>query len=52
MSRNAEGGMQQATNVNLVTWMLLKIKNSPIWAHKLNENMKVVKIAMVQVLKE
>jgi hypothetical protein len=45
-------GMWQATNVNLITWMLLKIIDSPILAHKLNEYMKVVKITMVQVLSE
>jgi hypothetical protein len=52
MSHNAKGGMRQATNVNLVTWMLLKIKDSPILAHKLSKYMKVVKIDMVQVLSE
>jgi hypothetical protein len=52
MSHNAKGGMRQATNVNLVTWMLLKIINSPILAHKPSEDMKVVKIAMVQVLRK
>lgn len=42
--------MWEPWDVNLVTWMWLKIQSLPLLVLKLNEYMKVAKIVMVQVL--
>jgi len=50
MNHNVEAVMWEPSNVNPITQMWLKIQFSPFLVLKLNENMIVVEIAMVQVL--
>ncbi len=50
MSHNVEAVVHEPSNVNLVTRMWLKIQSFPLLVLKLSEYIKVVEIAMVQVL--